>query len=190
MCMDARMERLPEGRGERSSEPTIVGLFVWSYLPATPACLPSGVLPTACLPRGLLADAARLALLVTPAGGAGCSSCLACRQRRLALVFLLHKARQRAVRYDLLRVHHLAVIAPVDLTVLSCCRRRADYCSPARRPAMKSFSRRVDRATLPEKHATAHYRPPPQRYCQATPAASKSVPVRVDTPVLAYSLTE
>ena len=31
----------------------------------------------------------------------------------------------------------------------------------------------------------AAYSPPPQRYCQAIPTASKSLPVRVETPVLA-----
>ena len=34
------------------------------------------------------------------------------------------------------------------------------------------------------------YNPPPQRYCQAMPTMSKSVPVRTDLPRLPWSLVE
>src|SRR5262249_31054487 len=41
-----------------------------------------------------------------------------------------------------------------------------------------------------EPACLGHLRPPPHRYCQATPTVLKSVPVRTATPVLAYSLSE
>jgi hypothetical protein len=45
-------------------------------------------------------------------------------------------------------------------------------------------------AAGPRVTDSPRYNPPPQRYCKRIPPALKSLPVRVDTPVLPESLTE